>query len=268
MKPRKPGLKFEDALPHWCPNAEFAQITNAGSLSLPYVETYLNRVMLRAKDVLTGPRYARLRDDIDLFVKQESNHYRQHRLFNQKIDEAGYDAVKPIGDRLQADYDNFLATRSLRFNTAYCEGFESLGIIQAEFFFAHIDDLLAGADQRVVNLWKWHLAEEYEHRSVCFDVHKAVCHGPLAYVSRLGGFFLAVRHLGKFGQDVSDALLAFDRAGMTEAEREASIQSEQSYRRRFSRFALPRLAKVLSPFYNPLRRPAPFGAESFLLQYE
>lgn len=124
MKPRKPGLKFEDALPHWCPNAEFAQITNAGSLSLPYVETYLNRVMLRAKDVLIGPRHARLRDDIDLFVKQESNHYRQHRLFNQKVEEAGYDAVKPIGAKLQADYDSFLATKSLRFNTAYCEGFE------------------------------------------------------------------------------------------------------------------------------------------------
>jgi predicted metal-dependent hydrolase len=268
MKPRKPGLQFEDALPHWCPNAEFAQITNAGSLSLPYVETYLNRVMLRAKAVLAGPRHARLRADIDLFVKQESNHYRQHRLFNQKIEEAGYDAVKPIGARLQADYDSFLATRSLRFNTAYCEGFESLGIIQAEFFFAHIDDLLAGADPRVVALWKWHLAEEYEHRSVCFDVHKAVFGGPLSYFSRLGGFFLAVSHLSKFGQDVSDALLAFDRARMSPAEREASIQSEKTYRRRFSRFALPRLAKVLSPFYNPLTRPAPLGAESFLLQYE
>ena len=268
MKPRKPGLQFQDALPHWCPNAEFAQITNAGSLSLPYVETYLNRVMLRAKEVLTGPRHARLRDDIDLFVKQESNHYRQHRLFNQKIDEAGYDAVKPIGAKLQADYDDFLATRSLRFNTAYCEGFESLGIIQAEFFFAHIDDLLAGADPRVVALWKWHLAEEYEHRLVCFDVHRAVFGGPLSYFSRLGGFFRAIRHLGKFGQDVSDALLAFDRARMTEAEREASILSEKTYRRRFSRFALPRLAKVLSPLYNPLTRAAPRGAESFLLQYE
>src|ERR1700704_6285776 len=141
MIPRKPGLKFEDALPHWCPNAEFAQITNAGSLSLPYVEQYLNRVMLRAKETLTGDKHARLRADIDLFVQQESNHYRQHRLFNQKIDEAGYDAVKPIGDQLWADYTDFLANKSLRFNTAYCEGFESLGIIQAEFFFAHIDDL-------------------------------------------------------------------------------------------------------------------------------
>ena len=90
----------------------------------------------------------------------------------------------------------------------------------------------------------------------------------LRHLADRGGFFLAVRHLGKFGQDVSDALLAFDRARMTPAEREASIRSEKTYRRRFSRFALPRLAKVLSPFYNPVRRAPPRGAEQFLLQYE
>ncbi|MDB5395189.1 MAG: metal-dependent hydrolase [Rhodospirillales bacterium] len=267
MKPRKPGLTFQDALPHWCPSTEFAQITNAGSLSLPFVETYLNRVMLRAKEMLTGEKYSELRGDIDLFVKQESNHYRQHRLFNQKIEEAGYDAVKPIGDRLQADYDEFLKTKSLRFNAAYCEGFESLGIIQAEFFFTQIDDLLAGADPRVVALWKWHLAEEYEHRSVCFDVHKAISR-PFSYASRLGGFFLAVRHLSKFGKDVSDALLACDRVRMTEGQRATSISSEKTYRKRFGRFALPRLLNVLSPFYNPIRYRAPRGAAAFLLQYE
>lgn len=223
--------------------------------------------MLRAKETLTGERYEASRADIDLFVKQESNHYRQHRLFNQKIEEAGYDAVKPIGAQLQADYDDFLKTKSLRFNTAYCEGFESLGIIQAEFFFAHIDDLLAGADPRVVALWKWHLAEEYEHRSACFDVHKAVF-GPFSYISRLGGFFLAVRHLSKFGKDVSNALLAVDRARMTPEQREASVLSEKIYRKRFGRFALPRLLKVLSPFYNPIRKREPTGAAAFLLQYE
>ena len=267
MKPRKPGLTFQDALPHWCDDAEFAQITNADSFSLPYVETYLNRVMLRAKETLTGERYAKLRDDIDLFVKQESNHYRQHRLFNNKLEQDGYTGVTPIGARLGADYDDFLKSESLLFNTAYCEGFESLGIIQTEFFFEQAGDLLTGADPRVVALWKWHLAEEYEHRSVCFDVHKAV-HGGFSYFSRLGGYFRAVRHLGKFGKDASDALLAHDRATMTPEQLQASMASEKAYRRRFGRFALPRLLRVLSPFYNPVRKREPDGAAAFLLQYE
>ena len=74
--------------------------------------------------------------------------------------------------------------------------------------------------------------------------------------------------MSKFGKDVSDALLAFDRARMTPAEREASVASEKTYRKRFGRFALPRLAKVLSPFYNPVRHREPRGAAKFLLQYE
>lgn len=267
MKPRKPGLEFQDALPHWCANPEVAQINNAGSFSLPYVEKYLNRVMLKAKETLAGDRYAKLREDIDLFVKQESNHYRQHRLFNNKVEADGYTSVTPVGDRLQKDYDGFLAHKSLLFNAAYCEGFESIGIIQTEFFFEQIDDLLAGADPRVVALWKWHLAEEYEHRSVCFDVHRAI-HGGFSYFSRLGGFFLAIRHLGKFGRDASKALLDIDRAKMTPEQLEASIKSEKTYRRRLNRFALPRLLRVLSPFYNPVRKREPKGAAAFLLQYE
>jgi len=267
VKPRKPNLTFRDALPRWSPNLEFAQITNAGSLSLPTVERYLNRVMQRAKETLTDPRHADLRRDIDLFILQESNHYRQHRLFNQKIEEAGYPEVAAIGQRLHNDYEEFLSKRSLLFNAAYCEGFESLGIIQAEFFFEQVDDLFVGADPRVVALWKWHLAEEYEHRSVCFEVHRAVC-GRFSYFSRLRGFFRAVKHLSKFGKDVSDALLAVDRSRMNPEERRASEHSERVCRKRFARFALPHLLKVLSPFYDPRRRRPPKGAASFLLQYE
>jgi predicted metal-dependent hydrolase len=268
MKARRPNIEFRDALPHWAPNPEFAQITNAGSLSLPYVERYLNQVMLRAKKVLADEqRQEKLRSDIDLFIAQESNHYKQHRLFNQRIEEAGYSAVTPFEKQLWADYQEFLDRRSLIFNAAYCEGFESIGIIQAEFFYERIDDLLADADRRVVDLWKWHLGEEYEHRSVCFDVHRALA-GPFGYCTRLYGFFYALRHLMGFGKNVSDALIATDRAQMTDEERRCSIARERAYRRRFARFARPRLLKVLSPFYNPAKRRQPGDAATFLLQYE
>jgi hypothetical protein len=44
--------------------------------------------------------------------------------------------------------------------------------------------------------------------------------------------------------------------------------SEKLYRKRFGRFALPRLLKVLSPFYDPIRYRELKGATAFLLQYE
>ena len=74
-----------------------------------------------------------------------------------------------------------LRQRSLAQYAAYCEGFECLGIIQTEFFFfERIPDPLAGADARLVKLWGWHLAEEFEHRTVCFDVHYALGGGYFA----------------------------------------------------------------------------------------
>ncbi|HLG87265.1 MAG TPA: metal-dependent hydrolase [Alphaproteobacteria bacterium] len=257
MIPRNPKLSFEDALPHWAPNAAFAQIVNAGSTSLPAVETYLNKVMARAAQFVDDRT---LKQDIALFTAQEGNHYRQHRLFN-KLLYGTYPGVRALEEQLGRDYDRQLAEKSLAFNVAYCEGFESLGIIHAEFFFEHVDDLLAGSDERLVKLWKWHLAEEFEHRTVCFDVHHALGSG---YFVRIRGYLAAMRHLGRYGKNVSDYLLSVDRARMTPDERRHSTGLEKRYRRRFNRFALPKLLSVFSPFYNPRSRRAPRGSVELL----
>ncbi len=257
MIARNPRLTFEDALPHWAPNHAFAQITNAGSTSLPYVESFLNKVMARAAQVITDPA---LRADIAVFSAQEGNHYRQHRHFN-KLLYVRYPGLQRLESALGADYERMLRQRSLRQNAAYCEGFECLGIIQTEFFFERIPDLLTGADARLVRLWGWHLAEEFEHRTVCYDVHYALGGG---YVARLRGFLHALRHLGRYGKSVSGHLLAIDRAAMSAAARRESRRLERRYRARFLRFALPRLLYVLSPFYNPRRKRAPRGAAELL----
>ncbi len=261
MIPRNPRISFENALPHWARNREFAQITNAGSTSLPAVETYLNKVMLRAaQHIGTGA----LGTDIALFCAQEGNHYRQHRIFN-KLLYAPYPELAALENELHADYARMLARDSLKANAAYCEGFECLGIIHAEFFFERIADLLEGADPRLVRLWQWHLAEEFEHRSVCFDVLRALGGG---YWTRIRGYFRALRHLGRYGKRVSGHFLAVDRAAMSAQERAQSVHLERQYRARLMRFALPRLLGVLSPFYDPRRKRPPRGAVELLNEVE
>jgi uncharacterized protein len=254
---RNPRLSFEEALPHWASNHAFAQISNAGSTSLPYVETYLNKVVARAALVIAD---AALKQDIALFSAQEGNHYRQHRLFN-KLLYGRYPELQALESVLGRDYERMLAELSLQANAAYCEGFECLGIIHAEFFFERIDDLLAGADPRLVKLWKWHLAEEFEHRTVCYDVLRALGGG---YLTRLRGFLRALRHLDRYGRSVSGYLLAVDRAPMSAAERAESVRLERRYRGRFLLFALPRLLYVLSPLYDPRAKRAPRGAAELL----
>ncbi len=257
MIARNPRITFEDALPHWAADHAFAQITNAGSTSLPYVETYLNKVVARAARIIVD---AKLKEDIALFAAQEGNHYRQHRIFN-KLLYGRYPRLPAIESALGRDYERMLADLPLAANAAYCEGFECLGIIHAEFFFERIDDLLEGADARLVKLWKWHLAEEFEHRTVCYDVHYALGSG---YFARVRAFLRALCHLGRYGKSVSGYLLEVDRSGMSAAQRRHSVRLEKRYRARFLRFALPKLLYVLSPFYDPRAKRAPRGAAQLL----
>src|SRR5581483_2746007 len=163
-------------------------------------------------------------------------------LFN-KLLYGPYPGLRALEEELGRDYDRQFAEKSLAFNAAYCEGFESLGIIHAEFFFEHVDDLLEGSDERLVKLWKWHLAEEFEHRTVCYDVHHALGSG---YFMRIRGYLAAMKHLGRYGKRVSDHLLSVDREQMTDEGRHKSIALEKRYRRRFMRFAWPKLLYVFS----------------------
>ncbi|RVT93825.1 metal-dependent hydrolase [Sphingomonas crocodyli] len=254
---RKPKIDFTDALPHWAPNRAFVQISNATSTGLVPIETYLNKVVTRVADKHGD---AALKADAALFCAQEGNHYRQHRAFNKAL-YGRYPKVRDYEAALNADYDRFLAEKPLVWNAAYCEGFESVGIVYARFLFEEADDLLEGADERLVRLWKWHLAEEFEHRTVCYDVLKAAGGG---YVDRIKGLFAAIRHLMAHSRRVADYMLAVDRADMTEAERAASIAEEAEYRARRKKSGQREMLKLLSPFYDPRKKPQPRGSAEYL----
>jgi hypothetical protein len=115
--------------------------------------------MMQAKKVL-DPKHKKLHEDLDIFIKQEVQHCKQHIAFNNSLYAQGYEGMKAIEESYKADYDRFLKEKSLRFNLAYAEGFEAMGSASALVFFEDLGDLLDGADKDAVDLWKWHLAEE------------------------------------------------------------------------------------------------------------
>src|ERR1700709_2245728 len=99
MKARFPKFDFSQVRAHWTRNAEFAQRANAASLIPAYIEPYLLKVMMQARKRI-DPSKTRLLSDVDIFIKQEMQHCKQHINFNKRMHEIGYEGLKPT----QRDY--------------------------------------------------------------------------------------------------------------------------------------------------------------------
>jgi hypothetical protein len=264
MKARLPRIDFSRADVHWIPAApELAHQLNGGSLLLPYLEPYLIKVMKSARSRL-AERAPELLDDLAIFNQQEANHYKVHAAYNKVMREQ-YPGLERFEDEIRADFQGFIEERSLEWNLAYSEGFESQGVVQSEFFLGEIDDLLETADPAVTELWRWHLAEEFEHRNVAHDVLKALYPG---WRRRLGGFRYCVRHLFRFTSRVRDHMLAIDRERGRVSDTPAHRAAVRAVERRQARFHLPRVAKIFMPWYTPRPRRMQESARRVLASYE
>lgn len=210
----------------------------------------------------------KLKRDVGIFIKQEMQHCRRHVGFNKRLHQQGYDGLLPFEKAYEADYDRLLRTRSLRFNVAYCEAFEGLSATGLNFF-GPFDSYIRDADPDVVALFKWHWAEEHEHRTVVYDVYHALYGKGLgAWLYRVGVLFYAGWHIGTFQKRTYRHLLEKDRALMTPAEAAASKAREKQVNRDVKQGALGVLWRIIRPDYNPANRDTPPGVEDILRQYE
>jgi len=266
MKARRPKLEFSATPAHWCHTPEFAQGMNAASLWIPHLERFLNRVVAKALTTLdpAAPGTTLLKADGRSFLQQESNHYALHDAFNTILPRNGYD-TEALEAHFAAEFERLFQTKSLGFLTAYCEGFETMGPPHALVWLDEIEGLLAGSRPEVIDLWKWHLMEEYEHRTVCHDIFHAV-HG--GYFMRLYGFFYQLWHLRGFTRQALQMLRQKDSEALTPAQVAASRRREKAVNRTIGKLVLPRLLKVLSPWYNPHRSPEPKAYRSYMAHVE
>lgn len=269
MQVRFPKWDFSNVSAHWAPNHEFAQKQNAISLIPAYIEPYLMKVVQSAQPLLAEKGASeKLRRETDIFIKQEMQHCRRHLLFNKRLHQLGYDGLRPFEQVYEADYDRLLKTKSLQFNLAYCEAFEGLSATGLNFF-GPFDGYIADADPDVVALWKWHWAEEHEHRSVVYDVyHTLYGKGVGAWLYRIGVLFYAARHISRFQKQCLDYLLAKDREGMTAEEIAASKARQKKVARDTKHGALGVIWRIVRPDYDPAIRPTPAGVEEILRQFE
>lgn len=232
----------ESASGHWNPaRPEFSHIVNAASLSMPFLEPYLIDTMRKAKERITDPQ---LLKDVDLYIAQEATHFRQHQQWNKRLADMGYKSVPKHEAQLKEDYDAFAKSRSFTFNIAYAEGFEAMGLTVGHMLVEDREYLMGNADPAVASLVLWHFVEEIEHKTVTFDVFKAL---DGRYWWRIYGLAYATTHIFFRTWQAYRQLLIED-------GRWSSLKNRLTLYgllARMFRKLLPRLARILKPSYDP-----------------
>jgi hypothetical protein len=232
----------EAAKAHWnAARPEFSQIVNGASLSMPFLEPYLIETMKKAKERITDPE---LLKDVDLYIGQEATHFRQHQQWNKRLADMGYASVPAHEKQLKEDYDAFAKNRSFAFNLAYAEGFEAMGLTVGHMLVEDREFLLGHADPAVASMILWHFVEEIEHKTVTYDVFKAL---DGRYSWRVYGLAYATGHIFFRTWQAYRAMLIEDGRWHHVTNR---LRIYGLLARMFGKL-LPRLARILKPSYDP-----------------
>ncbi len=272
---RYPQIDFESCFPKWAPDLEFSMMMNSNSILPAHLEPYIIKVFAQAKPHLDPVRDAALIRELDWFVAQEAQHYRQHVRFNRVFQTSRYPEVEKLGKAYAADLDGFLKNRSLIFNLAYTEGFESGGGVFYRLWFEKLGAFRIGAKDEALKLWDWHYAEEFEHREVAYKIYMAVAaRGNWArriwygYFYRVYGVLKMIGHGTQYSRPIAQHLLEVERSDMTPAEAAESKKRQKRLTRKLFNMTMGGLLAVLSPFYNPAHKPPPEGLDEVLQQFD
>ena len=189
IKPRRVRFTWDDTPLHWIPgDPQTTHTINVLHLLLPAGEKWFCDVYRQVLPLLGD---GALRDDVKGFIGQEAVHSRAHagvleHLHHQGIDTTPYTrrvdwlfgrllgdhplGELPFGRRPQAWLDRAWIKQRLAIIAAIEHYTAVLGmwVIESPGLDA------AGTDPVMLDLLRWHGAEEVEHRSVAFDLFQAL----------------------------------------------------------------------------------------------
>ncbi|MGW0871621.1 metal-dependent hydrolase [Streptomyces sp. NPDC002740] len=206
LKARKVSFSWEGTPLHWVPGDPFATHTiNVLHLLLPAGERWFVHVY---KQVLPYIRDERLREDVIGFIGQEAMHSQAHDEVLPHLLEQGLDPT-PYTAQVDWFFEKLLGDRTLPPGRARRWWLmERVALIAAiEHYTAFLGDWILnareldrrGADPTMLDLLRWHGAEEVEHRSVAFDLFTHVDGGYRRRVRTWATAFAALLFLWQRG---------------------------------------------------------------------
>ncbi len=169
-------ISFEESLQdlpkHFADDGDLIASHIAAGLSavFPDGEDFFVRSVRHFRNDITDPA---LKRQVNGFIGQEAMHGREHRAFNNRLDQLGYptkvvERITKVGletrERIAPAKANLAATAALEHFTATL----------AELVLTSEETRNLFGHEEVRNLFVWHALEESEHKAVAFDVYKAV----------------------------------------------------------------------------------------------
>lgn len=240
--------------------SEFHPLYLAGSAALSYNHTAFGLYVAllepfavkSLRRVLDRIRDDTLRERVDRFCRQEAQHYQRHIDFNKVVLAHGYPGLEQRIDTLRRDLEKFLGDADDRYCIGYVEGFESY---TTQFALKMIGSGLY--DHRRTHpafgsLFKWHMLEEIEHRTVAFDLYRHL-YGS-GYWHRARMCWLTQGHMLRFLAECAELMSAADVARYGERCRIRPRQKLQ-----LAVFPIGMRVRSMLPGYSPHLHRVPPG---------
>jgi predicted metal-dependent hydrolase len=197
IRPRRVTFDWRRTPLHWIPHDPVAtHLVNCFHLMLPTGERWFIQCV---KDALPEIKDPRLRAEAKGFIGQEMVHARSHQsVLEDLLESHGIDfrkltaeAERNVAERpaQRAKMPAQQRRRLLKFELASVAAVEHYTAVLGQW---SIDDKgweRAGVDPTMLDMLRWHGAEEVEHRSVVFDVYQHLGGG---YLTRAAAYLVCL----------------------------------------------------------------------------
>lgn len=191
IHPRKVKFEWQDTPIDWIPQQPYVSyFINEINMILPAGEFWFCRLYNK---VLPQIQDEKLKQDVQAFVRQEAMHAQAHNSANKE-----YLTARNIDIQRNLDVMNFLFSKLLTdqplglkipqllehqwdlFRLGIIATVEHMTCVLGKYALYNQEWEKLGADPAMLDLIKWHGAEEIEHRTVAFDLYRHLGGGYIA----------------------------------------------------------------------------------------
>ena len=241
MQPREYSFEDLDAIPkYWnLDNPVLTHFENAFSIMIPPGERFFIDSVRAYEDRVTDDEGRAL---IEAFVRQEGLHGEAHDRFNASYERYGIDIARQeaYAAKVFRRARSWLPAKIQLGITVFSEHLTAVGahtLLDAP----EVEDEI---DPQMLSFWRWHAAEELEHKSVAFDLFHRVGGG---YATRMLSVLAAALFLAVPMVRITRALLREDPHEATAADRKQAL----AVQRRMGRRQLPLFLAYFKPGFHP-----------------